>query len=122
MSEHALHIYAPKPLTRLAHIDTCRIVRETFVHAADGSAYTVPGIGSMLRRYCKNAGVESFGLTHLRPKAITDVYQDTGDIRKVMALSGHKTERQALAYVRQFVPIVAQPNERATISAREAWA
>ena len=92
------------------------VVRETFVHSLDGSAYSLTGIGGMLRRYCKKADVNTFGLVHLRPKAIADVYQDTsGDLLAVMALSGHKTERQALAYVRQHLPVIAQPNGRAMV-------
>jgi hypothetical protein len=36
--------------------------------------YTVDGIGAMLRRYCKKAGVASFGLQDMKAKGATDMY------------------------------------------------
>jgi integrase len=89
------------------------IVYPTFVHTRGGNAYTVDGFAALMRKAKLDAGIEdAFGLSQLRPKAATDVYQSTSDVKKVMALTGHKTEAQALRYIRQYVPQIAEPNQK----------
>lgn len=113
-TENAVRIALVGDLARLvAEHMAQQVVRSTFVYNQEGKPYTVGGFGCEMRKAKVKAGVRgTFGLAQLRPMAATEVYQATGDIRKVMALTGHKTEAQCLKYIRQYVPETAQPNDK----------
>lgn len=106
-------------LARVVAEHMAHVVYPTFVHTLTGEKFTVSGFGANMRDDKSASGVKGkFGLAQLRPKAATDVYQATGgDIRAVMALTGHRTEAQALAYIRKFVPVTARPNEKVVLVA-----
>lgn len=93
-----------------------KIVRQTFVHKRDGSAYTVDGIGAMFRRYCELAKVDDFGLRDLRAKGATDMYRSGVPIRQISALLGHATEATTRIYIKGFIPETVRPNETVVVA------
>jgi integrase len=94
-----------------------------FVHTADGTVYTVDGIGAMFRRYCigtkekpRADAIRDFGLRDLRAKGATDLYRAGVDIRQIQALLGHRSVRTTEIYLKRLVPTLARPNNRPVIA------
>lgn len=94
-----------------------QVVRETFVHARSGAAYTVSGVGAMFRRHCVTAKVADFGLRDLRAKGATDMYLAGGDVRTICSLLGHATEQTTRIYIKSYLPETVRPNEVAIVAA-----
>lgn len=90
----------------------------TFVRCADGTPYTVDGIGAMFRRSCVKAKVKDFGLRDLRAKGATEMYRANPDsIHQIQLLLGHKSVRTTEIYLKQLLAEIVQPNMRAIVAA-----
>lgn len=92
------------------------------VHTLDGEAYTVEGIGAMLRRYCKRAGVKTFGLMDLRAKGATDMYLRGVPLEVIQMLMAHKSKVTTEIYIKRIMQTIrtALPNTPvASASGRE---
>jgi integrase len=75
--------------------------------------YTVEGMGAMIRRYCKNAGVASFGLQDMKAKGATDMYHAGELLSKIKELCGHESETTTEVYIKRHMKTIATPNQRA---------
>lgn len=84
----------------------------TLVHGIDGTGYTVTGIGAMVRRYCKTAGVSTFGLMDIRAKGATDMYLAGVPLEKIQVLMGHASVQTTEIYIKRMMQTItiAQPN------------
>lgn len=84
----------------------------TLVHDLRGEAYTLEGMGAMLRRYCKTAGVRSFGLMDVRAKGATDMYMSGIPLETIQRLMGHKSKTTTEIYIKRLLQTItiAQPN------------
>lgn len=74
-------------------------------------AYTEEGIASMWRRWCHEAGVNSFGIMDLRGKGATDMYQAGIPLETIQALMGHESITTTEIYVKRRLRRVVQPNK-----------
>jgi integrase len=88
-----------------------RLVR-TVVHTPAGQPYTEAGIGAMLRRYCKRAGVQTFGLMDIRAKGATDMHEAGIPLAQIQALMGHASQMTTEVYIKRMLSTVrvARPN------------
>lgn len=86
---------------------------EPFVQRRDGDRYTKSGLDSMLRRWCKKAGVPSFGFGDLKGKGATDMYHDGVSINLIRDLCGHESTRTTEIYIKSRTRSVIAPNRRA---------
>lgn len=84
----------------------------TLVHDLSGQPYTLEGAGAMLRRYCKLAGVLSFGLMDVRAKGATDMYLAGIPLEIIQRLMGHKSKTTTEIYIKRLLQTItiAQPN------------
>jgi integrase len=82
----------------------------TLVHTAKGQAYTEDGLAAMLRRYCKKAGVASFGLQDLKAKGATDMYQAGVPLEEIQTLCGHDSVTTTEIYIKRHLTRVVTPN------------
>lgn len=75
--------------------------------------YTVDGIGAMMRRYCKTASVQTFGLMDVRAKGATDMYLRGVPLEHIQMLMGHKSVTTTEIYIKQLLQTVqiATPNQ-----------
>lgn len=75
--------------------------------------YTVDGIGAMIRRYCKTAGVQSFGLMDVRAKGATDMYLRGESLERIQILMGHKSVQTTEIYIKRLLETItiAAPND-----------
>lgn len=82
------------------------------VHDLTGDHYTVDGIGAMLRRYCKIAGIKTFGLMDLRAKGATDMYLRGIPLEQIQMLMGHKSVQTTEIYIKRLLGTIsiARPN------------
>ncbi len=85
---------------------------QTFIHTTKGKQYTDDGLSSMLRRYCKKAGVQSFGFRDLKAKGATDMYQAGESLERIQHLCGHKSVKTTEIYVKRHLQEVVQPHTR----------
>lgn len=76
-----------------------------------GGRYTVEGIGSMLRKLCKAAGVKSFGLQDLKAKGATDMYLAGTPLEQIQILCGHESVTTTEIYIKRHLVQVAAPNQ-----------
>lgn len=85
------------------------------VHDLRGDRYTVGGIGAMIRRYCKKAGVKSFGLMDIRAKGATDMYLRGVPLEIIQQLMGHASVTTTEIYIKRLLGTIriAKPNNRA---------
>lgn len=85
----------------------------TLVRAPDLTPYTLDGIGAMLRRYCKKAGVKTFGLMDVRAKGATDMYLAGVPLEKIQMLMGHESVTTTEIYIKRMMQTItiAKPNE-----------
>jgi integrase len=88
---------------------------KTLIHTTAGRPYTIDGFGSMLRRYCNKAGVQTFGLMDVRAKGATDMYINDVPIEHIRQLMGHASVQTTEIYIKRLLNTVrtAQPNQRA---------
>lgn len=102
-----------------------KIVRLTFVHREDGKAYTTEGLGAMFRRAAvgnalkplkASEQVRDFGLRDLRAKGATEMYRAGTPLRTLQYLLGHKSSKTTEIYIKELVPEVVRPNERALVA------
>lgn len=82
----------------------------TIVHTGKGQAYTEDGFASMLRRYCKKAGVQSFGLQDIKAKGATDMYLAGVPLEQIQILCGHDSVTTTEIYIKRHMTKVAAPN------------
>jgi integrase len=84
----------------------------TLVHDLGGEAYTLEGVGGMLRRYCKLAKVPTFGLMDIRAKGATDMYLAGIPLETIQRLMGHKSKTTTEIYIKRLLQTItiAQPN------------
>ena len=84
----------------------------TLVHDLAGTAYTEEGFGAMLRRYCKKAGVPTFGLMDVRAKGATDMYLRGVPLEHIQLLMGHASVTTTEIYIKRMLRTVriAKPN------------
>jgi integrase len=82
------------------------------VHDLTGEGYTVDGIGAMIRRYCKKAGVKSFGLMDIRAKGATDMYLAGVPLERIQMLMRHKSVQTTEIYIKRLLQTISvmQPN------------
>lgn len=83
----------------------------TLVHTSKGQRYTEDGLASMLRRYCKKAGVTSFGLQDIKAKGATDMYQAGVPLEQIQALCGHDSVTTTEIYIKRHMTRVVSPNQ-----------
>lgn len=88
-------------------------IDEPLVQRRDGERYTKSGIDAMLRRWCKKAGVTSFGFGDLKGKGATDLFHDGVSINLICDLCGHESTRTTEIYIKARTRQVIQPNRRA---------
>lgn len=84
----------------------------SLVHDLRGEPYTLGGMGAMLRRACKAAGVKSFGLMDVRAKGATDMYERGIPLERIQRLMGHKSVQTTEIYIKRLLQTIsiAQPN------------
>lgn len=90
--------------------DRRQIVGMTLIHNRSAKKYTESGIASMLRRYCKKAGVPSFGPQDLKAKGATDMYLAGVPIEQISALCGHERITTTQIYIKRHLKTVVRPN------------
>lgn len=88
------------------------------VHDLAGERYTIDGIGAMLRRYCKLAGIKTFGLMDIRAKGATDMYLAGEPLEKIQQLMGHKSVTTTEIYIKRLLGTIriAKPNTIRTVA------
>jgi len=77
------------------------------VHGRGGEPYTESGMGSMIRRYCRSAGVQSFGLMDVRAKGATDMYLRGVPLETIQALMAHKSITTTEIYIKQLLATIS---------------
>jgi integrase len=75
--------------------------------------YTVDGIGAMIRRYCKAAGVKTFGLMDVRAKGATDMYLRGVPLERIQLLMGHASVKTTEIYIKRLLQTISivPPND-----------
>ena len=110
----ALHMLTPEGQQLGALRLTASVTKlvPTLVHDLAGTAYTDDGLGAMLRRYCKKAGVRSFGLMDVRAKGATDMYLNDVPLEHIQQLMGHESVQTTEIYIKRLLRTVriAKPN------------
>lgn len=91
-----------------------RMLSPYLVHDLKGKAYTIDGIGAMLRRYCHKAKVKPFGLMDIRAKGATDMYLAGIPLEVIQILMGHKSVTTTEIYIKRIMQtvVIATPNDR----------
>jgi integrase len=110
----ALHMLTPEGQQLGALRLTASVTKlvPTLVHDLAGTAYTDDGLGAMLRRYCKKAGVRSFGLMDVRAKGATDMYLDGVPLEHIQQLMGHESVQTTEINIKRMLSTVSisKPN------------
>ncbi len=78
-----------------------------------GTAYTLTGIGSMLRKACNDANVPTFGLQDLKAKGATDMYLSGVPLEQIQILCGHESVTTTEIYIKRHMVQIASPNQLA---------
>lgn len=100
------------PLGKLRLSESVTKLVPSIIHTTAGEAYTEDGIGAMLRRYCKKAGVPTFGLMDIRAKGATDMYLHGTPLEVIQVLMGHTSVQTTEIYIKRLIQTVqiAKPN------------
>lgn len=88
------------------------VVRQTFVHRADGKRYSYAGLSGMFRRYVKKCGLKDFGLYDLKGKAATDMYRAGVPLEQIQHLLGHASIKTTEIYIKARLPDLVTPTAR----------
>ncbi|CAM5405866.1 tyrosine-type recombinase/integrase [Frigidibacter mobilis] len=91
-----LHPYLAETL---AHV---RAGAFTFLETENGRGRSVKGLGTSMRKWCDKAGLPLCSSHGLRKAICRRIAEVEGDVYKVMAVSGHKSLKDAQRYVEQF--------------------
>jgi integrase len=67
----------------------------------------------MIRRYCKRAGIPSFGLQDMKAKGATDMSLAQVPLEVIQALCGHESKTTTEIYIKRHMTTIAAPNQLA---------